>query len=636
VWREAEQAALRIEVKRTGLYRIPTEDLPLEGLGARGPRPGRLRLTCQGLDVPMRVACANGRTLAPGDYLEFYGQALDAPFTDTNVYCLSLDGTPSRPMGSRNGSPRGRAVAGTPAYPRTSVLEENHVWWSLTPGAPPSDAWFWEKLTAPAAAEHTFTLPAMAAGPAALRVLLQGATAYGPRPDHHTRILVNGVLVSDERWDGQAAFVHHVALPEGVLRDGANTLAVELPGDTGTAPDAVYLDRFEVDWASPIQASDDVAAFSVEGAGGGRIQVSGFTGPDIVIYDVTDPGDPCRVTGAAIAMEGGSCAATFQSLRPGLRRYWASTARQCLRPAAVDPWVPSGLRRDPNLGADYILITPRAFLAAAEPLRSYRQGQGLRAMSVAVEDIYTAFSGGVADPQAIRDFLAHARQNWVPPAPSHVLLLGDATTDYRGFTGGSKRSLVPLHFSRTEELGLTPDDTWYVTPEGAEFPAMNIGRLPAATPEAAAAVVNKILAYERSPEAPLAQALLVADNADLDFLASSERISRMLPGSMALRKVYMQANTDPQDASRIIRETFQGGPHLVVYVGHGQTTYWTRHIFQNQDVGTLLNSPRLPLVLSFACLVGYFGLPDEYSLGETLVSSPAGGAVAVLASSGLG
>ena len=634
-WREPEQSALRLEVKRSGLYRIGYQDLPLGQMGRPDLAPGDFQLSCQGMEVPVRVFCANGRTLAAGDYLEFYGEALDTQVTGINVYCLSYAGAPARRLQVLDGTPAGSATVTT--FTPTLHREENHAWWALTPGAPTSDFWFWEKLMAPARVDHPFTLAALSPGPASLRVTLRGVTHTGTTPGHHTRILVNGTQVADEFWSGQGEFVHDVALPAGLLVPGANTLTVDAPGDTGATVDGVWLNHFEVDWTSPIQAAGDVAVFTADGMGATVIQVAGFTTADLQLYDITNPGDPQRITGAITVAENGKFKATFQDVLAGSKRYWASTAQQCLSPAAISLWKPSGLWRSQLKGADYLLVTPRAFQAAAEPLRRYREAQGLRAMTVAVEDIYTAFSGGVADPQAIQDFLLYAHEYWVAPAPVQVLLLGDATQDYRGYTGLSKQSLVPAHLSVTADLGLTPDDSWFVTPPGAGgMPVMNIGRLPAATAQAAQVVVQKLLAFEASTAAPVAKTLLVADNADPEFQIASEDLARLLPAAMSPLRVYLGPVADPVAANQAILAGFNGGLHTVAYYGHGNVTYWTRNIFQSSDVALLTNGGQLPMVFSFDCLNGYFAAPDYPCLGETLVAAPAGGAVAVFASSGLG
>jgi len=61
-----------------------------------------------------------------------------------------------------------------------------------------------------------------------------------------------------------------------------------------------------------------------------------------------------------------------------------------------------------------------------------------------VDQIYDEFSDGLRNPNAIRSFLAYAFDNWKGSAgtarpPSFVLLVGDATPDYKNTLRGPRR-----------------------------------------------------------------------------------------------------------------------------------------------------------------------------------------------------
>jgi len=624
---------VRIEVATTGLHRIPYASLPLADLGTPVIAPYELRLTCGGKDVPLRVVAANGHAMAAGDYVEFYGQALGQNFSDTNVYRLSWDGRSTRRMRSADGTP-GTGTATITDFQDRLHLEENHMWYSLTPGAPAQDYWFWAKLTSPVQWDQAFTIPAIGAGTVTVQATFQGLTDLPATPDHRTVVLVNGTQISDESWDGQSAYTQVATLPDGLLHSGSNTLSVSLPNST---LDQIYVNAFDITWTRPIAAVNDKVRFTVSGTGTEVIQATGFTGSDIQVYDVTDPADPRRIQGAAVSASGGGYKVVFADQLAGTTTYVATTAAACLNPSTVAAWTPSGIRRSHLNAADWILITPRAFLDAAQPLVRFRQDQGLRAVAVAVEDIYSEFADGVADPSAIQAFLTYAHANWTAPAPAYVLLLGDATLDFKNGYGYGKVNRVPPHFSWTSDLGLTPDDNWYVTlGDPGEMPAMAIGRIPAASAAAAGTAIQKVIAYEQSATATPSRALLVADDQDSTFQASAELMAQSLPASLTPQKVYMSSVADAATAHTAILGAFNGGVHLAAYFGHGNTTFWTRNIFQNSDISLLSNGSALPFLMSFDCLNGYFAIYSMYSLGETLVADPSVGAVAVFASSGLG
>ena len=61
-----------------------------------------------------------------------------------------------------------------------------------------------------------------------------------------------------------------------------------------------------------------------------------------------------------------------------------------------------------------------------------------------VQDVYDEFNGGVKSPRAIRRYLRHAYLTWTP-APTFVLLAGDASMDYRHRLATSGVDWVPTY-----------------------------------------------------------------------------------------------------------------------------------------------------------------------------------------------
>ena len=61
----------------------------------------------------------------------------------------------------------------------------------------------------------------------------------------------------------------------------------------------------------------------------------------------------------------------------------------------------------------------------------FERSQGLTVKVVDIDEIYNEFNGGVFSPIAIQNFLRYAYDTWQPPAPTYVLLVGDAHYDYK-------------------------------------------------------------------------------------------------------------------------------------------------------------------------------------------------------------
>jgi hypothetical protein len=414
-------------------------------------------------------------------------------------------------------------------------------------------------------------------------------------------------------------------------------VAIQLPGDTGAAVDIAYLNAFEVRHGCPIQSQGGSAWFSLAGGAAQPVQAQGFSTAAVDLLDITDPLNPVRLTQATVAAGGRGFQLTFQDPSPTARAYVALTQDQLQKPTSFVPWT-SGTLRDPANGADYLLLTPRAFLPAVAPLLQLRQSQGLRARAVAVEDIFNEFAAGLPDPQAIKDFLRFASQSWARPAPTYVLLLGDATWDYRNRLGTGKLSQVPCHLSWTDTLGLTPDDNWFVAFNAADqLPAMVLGRVPSATPAQATALVQKLVAYETATTSPPQQALFVADNNDLSFPDLCDQLAAQLPASVPPQKIYLSSYTDFTLCRQDIISAFNSGALIATYAGHGNQLTWAgEDVFDAAALPFLTNGGSLSFIVALDCLNGWFALPTGYCLAESVVNAPGCGAIACYASSGLG
>jgi len=96
-----------------------------------------------------------------------------------------------------------------------------------------------------------------------------------------------------------------------------------------------------------------------------------------------------------------------------------------------------------NLPFLRVLVRHPAFRAEATRLSDYRTTSGIKSSAFDITDIYDEFSDGGFDPGAIRSFLRQAYHSWQRPAPTYVLLVGEASFDYRGGYGSGALNYVP-------------------------------------------------------------------------------------------------------------------------------------------------------------------------------------------------
>ena len=124
-----------VKVRETGLYRLTYEQLKAAGLDLRGVSLTKVTLSNRGQNVPVYVS-GKGK-FGPGVYIEFYGQALDTMYTDTNVYTLQVTKTSGPRIAVTNVVP-GR-VAPPASYLETLVVNRQRVYASYTPS---EDSWY--------------------------------------------------------------------------------------------------------------------------------------------------------------------------------------------------------------------------------------------------------------------------------------------------------------------------------------------------------------------------------------------------------------------------------------------------------------------------------------------------------------
>lgn len=504
-------------------------------------------------------------------------------------------------------------------------------------------------------ADYGFRL-AGAAGGGEIRLRL-----YSPFDlEHRVAVRLNGVELGTAAWNGIAW--HEASFEAPVLVDGENTISLRCEVDL----DKIAVDRFAVDYDRAFAADGDRLRFTHEA--GHRFGIGGFTESEVEVYDITTPSEVRRIVNAAVSGAGPFRAEFEAAGAGGERRYFVLTPSALRAPSAVERDRPSSLSTAAG-GADWVLLTHRSLgwqedgrrRGWVDRLVALREAGGLRTVVVDAEDVFDEFAFGYPAPSAIRDFLAHARTNWQPPAPRYLLLAGDASYDFKDNWGFGTSVLLPAPLRYTRHYGETAADDWYgrSSPEGLS--ALAIGRLPAADPDQAAAMAEKIIAYETAPNSKSweRRVLLAADDIDAAweavFETMSEDLAAVLPlGFSPPGRFYLQEYQDESlavsDLTRDLLAAIDEGALLVNYAGHGQQAIWAaERILDNRgagyraDLAGLANAGRLPFVVNLSCLTGYFLYPEGgwfaadawRSLAEGWLRPTASGAVAAFMPTGM-
>ena len=351
------------------------------------------------------------------------------------------------------------------------------------------------------------------------------------------------------------------------------------------------------------------------------------------MLDITNPAAPIYVTNLTVDNVGEQYRATF--LTRANRRYVAVATGGLRKPLWTRSDVASTLRQ-PNAGADYLIIAPSDLAAAAETqeLADYRSA-GYQTQVVDLEDIHDEFNAGLASPKALRDFLQYALQNW-SVKPRFVLLLGNGTLDYRNLLDRND-NLVPPVLINTQEGGLIAADAPLADPNGDGRPDLAVGRLPVLDGAGVAAYLAKLRAHD-STAGSTPSVLLVADNAEggADFPRDSDATAAFLNGAYAVYHTYLPDAAALQPTRDNLFAALAQGLDVVNYLGHGGMDRLTAEgLLTSADVATQLSRNR-PFVFSgLTCSINRFEIPGYAALGELLVLEANGGAVVVWAAAGL-
>lgn len=305
-------------------------------------------------------------------------------------------------------------------------------------------------------------------------------------------------------------------------------------------------------------------------------------------------------------------------------------------------------------GCDYLIICDPAFQAAAETLAAWKRLSGFRTK------VLTTDQTGVTAAE-IEACIDTSQRDWLP-APSYVLLLGDA-------------EYIPCFYElthasdpdRQEGLmqGKVASDRYYGDINEDGVADVFVGRLPVDTPQEAQIAVDRIIRYERTPPDPLANPDFYTNfataayfydaqprdgYADARYVATSEDIYRYLheagyngqriyshdPGVQPTHwsesyvfendhgggrplPDYLRSPNFAWDGSTAdISNAVNSGVFLLSYRGHGSRLMrsalqnwwypggWMQPEFQEHNAAALTNRDLTPIVFSTTCMTAWF------------------------------
>ena len=620
---------LKVQVAREGLYGLAWQAVA-DGMGLSLAEvqalaeAGGLRISRQGQPVPVLADAARERLL-------FHARQPERTwYAHADAYLISAG------EGVAMARREPGAASGTSVFPTKLHFEENLFLVNLN--RMPDDFYFWIPVMSGAGEMSVNPVPldlsGYAGGDVALKVRLVGSSSSANYPDHLARFAFNGVEVGSVAFDGQDVAEAELTVPASAVAAEQNVLTIE-----GVQPEGYAQSFFFVDW---VEATFDraLAPWPIPAtfgpAGASAVSAQAFDEPLAVAVDAS--GNP-----AWLADENGELPAKAWAVADPSERFAVAEAD------AVPLLVPEAAAADAGfLSAanqiDYLVIASRDLASAAQELVDYRAGQGLRAGLATFEDACDLLTGGVRTPEAVPALLRYAAATWAV-APRMVVLAGNGHYDYQGITYAEPNHLPPLMIQMP--AGVCASDGLLADTGGDDLPDLAIGRLPALTAAELTAMIAKIKAYEAGFGSEWQnQIVLAADNPDAAgaFTAANGRLADLVQAPYSVAERIELESMDVGTARANLRTRFNSGVGFVNYVGHGDIKYVSKEILPDQsvtnllrdtDVAALTNAARPSVVATLTCLAARYEVPNLASLGERLMRSSAGGAVAVIGPSGL-
>lgn len=246
----------------------------------------------------------------------------------------------------------------------------------------------------------------------------------------------------------------------------------------------------------------------------------------------------------------------------------------------------------------YLVMTTPEYAEACAPLLAWKREKGF-ATRLATTDDFGAENAG------IRTWLREAYATWDVP-PEYVLIVGDVED-------------IPS-WSLSENV---TDYPYSLMDDGDLLPDLMLGRLPVETVYEAMTVINKTVAFEKTPwrddEGWFTRQLMVAGNYGSDTPVSTvtwvgEQLQTM--GFEPPSEVFF-----PPLFNGVypITQALEAGVSMTVYRGWAYgTAGWEPPHFTVADIPNVANGAMTPVVMSFVCLNGNFA-DDQPCFGEVFL-----------------
>lgn len=369
-----------------------------------------------------------------------------------------------------------------------------------------------------------------------------------------------------------------------------------------------------------------------------------------IVWDITNPLNPTNL--------GSSLSGTnlqFAVATPFLKEFVAFTTSNTLAPIFAGVVANQNLHN--HIFANGIIITPNNLFSAAQQLALlHLQQLNSTTLIASTHQIYNEFSGGVASPIAIRNFIKMVYDKApINQKPKYVVLLGAGSFDYKNRVTGninllptyqSPNSLNPLITHTSDDffgfLDNTDDVNNAVVPPLLDIA---IGRIPCRNINEANTYIAKLKNHysNESYGSWRNNAIFFADDKDFNLhfqdaeLMANTSIntnSNLLPQKIyidAFPRVASSGGASYPAANTALSNSLLQGALFLNYSGHGGSQRLTQEaVFSFPEINKMQNKNKLPIFITATCDFAPYDNTTENSLGHQLLFGNQNGAIGLV------
>ena len=382
------------------------------------------------------------------------------------------------------------------------------------------------------------------------------------------------------------------------------------------------------------------------------------------IWDITDIYNPTFINNTQSSFD-------IKFLKQDKKRFIAIDKNDYYAPEKVDNVLQANQNLHRDLfyhtgqfqDLDYIIVTPAFLYDEALKFADMHRQRGMNVYVAKLQQIYNEFGNGQQDIAAIRNMVKYVYNNASAPDKKlkFLMLFGDASNDFKNvipenlLTNGKNSNIVPIFeslkcFDLVDSIGsddffVMMDDNEGLLSSSVEKPDIAVGRILVRNTQEAEVMYHKYQHYlsEETKRNWRTFVTLWSDDADpghasdTSFVTNTEAIAQNIKQihpefnvSKIYQDAYLQVNTPGgaryPEAKRDLFNQFEKGTLILGYIGHGnQTTLSHERMLTMEDVNTLHNFDRLPLMTTMTCEFARFDDATRETAAEHLLWNDKGG-----------